>query len=50
MRNFEKYLDKIHRKLAKIVVLEDKEGEKFPIDKAAVQKYLGKPIFDEDDR
>jgi ATP-dependent Lon protease len=49
VRNFEKYLDKIHRKLAKVVVLEDKEGEKFPIDKAAVQKYLGKPIFDEDD-
>jgi len=49
VRNFEKYLDKIHRKLAKIVVLEDKGGEKFPIDKAAVQKYLGKPIFNEDD-
>jgi ATP-dependent Lon protease len=48
VRNFEKYLDKIHRKLAKVVVLEGKEGEKFPIDKAAVQKYLGKPIFDED--
>jgi len=49
VRNFEKYLDKIHRKLAKIVVLEDKGGEKFPIDKAAVLKYLGKPIFSEDD-
>jgi len=48
VRNFEKYLDKIHRKLAKIVVLEDKGKEKFPIDKAAVQKFLGKPIFDED--
>jgi ATP-dependent Lon protease len=47
VRNFEKYLDKIHRKLAKIVILEGKGGEKFPIDKAAVQKYLGKPIFDE---
>jgi ATP-dependent Lon protease len=47
VRNFEKYLDKIHRKLAKIVVLEDKGGEKFNIDTAAVQKYLGKPIFDE---
>jgi ATP-dependent Lon protease len=49
VRNFEKYLDKIHRKLAKIVVLENKAGEKFPIDKAAVQKFLGKPIFNEDD-
>jgi len=48
VRNFEKYLDKIHRKLAKVVVLEGKDGEKFPIDKAAVLKYLGKPIFDED--
>jgi ATP-dependent Lon protease len=48
VRNFEKYLDKIHRKLAKIVVLEDKGREKFPIDKAAVLKYLGKPVFDED--
>ena len=49
VRNFEKYLDKIHRKLAKIVVLEDKGGEKFPIDKAAVQKFLGKAIFNEED-
>jgi ATP-dependent Lon protease len=49
VRNFEKYLDKIHRKLAKVVVLEDKGGEKFQIDKAAVLKYLGKPIFSEDD-
>jgi ATP-dependent Lon protease len=49
VRNFEKYLDKIHRKLAKIVVLEDKAGEKFSIDKPAVLKYLGKPIFDEDE-
>ena len=49
VRNFEKYLDKIHRKLAKVVVLEDKGGEKFQIDKAAVLKYLGKPIFNEDD-
>ena len=49
VRNFEKSLDKIHRKLAKQIVLERKEGEKFPIDKAAVQKYLGKPVFNEDE-
>jgi ATP-dependent Lon protease len=49
VRNFEKALDKIHRKLAKQIVLEKKEGEKFVIDKAAVQKHLGKPIFNEDE-
>jgi len=49
VRNFEKALDKIHRKLAKQIVLEKKEGEKFVIDKAAVQKHLGKPIFSEDE-
>ncbi|HOX49147.1 MAG TPA: endopeptidase La [Spirochaetales bacterium] len=49
VRNFEKALDKIHRKLAKEIVLEGKEGDKFPVDKAAVQKQLGKPLFREDD-
>jgi ATP-dependent Lon protease len=49
VRNFEKDLDKIHRKIAKQVVLEGKEGEKFQIDKAAVQKYLGQPIFSDED-
>jgi len=49
VRNFEKYLDKIHRKVAKAMILEGKEGEKFLIDKAAVQKHLGKPIFRDDD-
>jgi ATP-dependent Lon protease len=49
VRNFEKYLDKIHRKIAKTVVLEGKRTERIlPIDKAGVQKYLGKPIFDEE--
>ncbi len=49
VRNFEKALDKIHRKVARTMVLEKKEGERFPIDKAAVLKYLGKPIFREDE-
>jgi len=49
VRNFEKALDKIHRQLAKQIVLEKKEGEKFAIDKAAVLKHLGKPIFNEDE-
>jgi ATP-dependent Lon protease len=48
VRNFEKALDKIHRKIAKSMVLEGKEKEKFFIDKAAVEKNLGKPPFRED--
>jgi ATP-dependent Lon protease len=49
VRNFEKLLDKIHRKIAKQMVLEAREAEKFAIDKPAVQKYLGKPFFREDE-
>ncbi|HTX72147.1 MAG TPA: endopeptidase La [Rectinemataceae bacterium] len=49
VRNFEKYLDKIHRKVAKSIILEGKEKDKFLIDKAAVQKHLGKPLFRDDD-
>jgi ATP-dependent Lon protease len=52
VRNFEKNLDKIHRKLAKqIVDAEEGTGEKAPaqfvIDKKAIEKHLGKPIFPE---
>ena len=51
VRNFEKYLDKIHRKLARALVLDNPDGErkKVVIDKTAVQKYLGKPLFRDDD-
>ena len=51
VRNFEKYLDKIHRKLAKAIVLDNpgEERRKIAIDKAAVEKYLGNPIFRDDD-
>jgi ATP-dependent Lon protease len=51
VRNFEKDLDKIHRKLAKAIVLDNPGGErkKSIIDKTAVQKYLGKPLFRDDD-
>lgn len=49
VRNFEKDLDKIHRKLAKAIVLDDAVEGKITIDKAAVQKYLGKPLFRDDD-
>jgi ATP-dependent Lon protease len=67
VRNFEKNLDKIHRKLAKQVVDVQEAalapqsapaasaapagngGLKFAIDKAAVEKHLGKPIFAEEE-
>jgi len=62
VRNFEKNLDKIHRKLAKQII-EDKEKSSeapaktaavpkhamFPIDKKLIEKHLGKPIFPEGD-
>jgi ATP-dependent Lon protease len=58
VRNFEKNLDKIHRKLAKqIVEAEESKTEngaenkarldKFVIDKKTIEKHLGKPIFSE---
>ncbi|GHU69695.1 Lon protease [Spirochaetia bacterium] len=56
VRNFEKNLDKIHRKLAKqIIDAEEKLDEKdekpalphFAIDKKLIEKHLGKPIFPE---
>ena len=51
VRNYEKGLDKIHRKLAKTLVLADpgEERKKAIIDKPAVQKYLGRPLFRDDD-
>jgi ATP-dependent Lon protease len=60
VRNLEKNLDKVHRKLAKIIVenaelaTEDKKiisnkfVNKFIIDKKLITEYLGKPIFAED--
>jgi ATP-dependent Lon protease len=57
VRTFEKNLDKIHRKLA-IEIVEKAEkpdanadtssGPSFAVDKKAVEKHLGKPIFQED--
>ncbi|MDR2964861.1 MAG: endopeptidase La [Treponema sp.] len=61
VRNFEKNLDKIHRKLAKIIVEtnEEKDMEEAPsgknnsanntfsIDKKQIEKHLGKPVFPE---
>lgn len=49
VRNLEKALDKIHRKIAKAIVIEDKAQETFEIDKHAIEKYLGKPLFREDE-
>ena len=59
VRNFEKNLDKIHRKLAKQIVEEQEAapkqggsppapetgGEKFTIDTKTIEKHLGKPLF-----
>jgi ATP-dependent Lon protease len=57
VRNFEKNLDKIHRKLAKRLVEETekekaeadrKKGPAFSLDKKTIEKYLGKPVFPEE--
>ncbi|MDR3275620.1 MAG: endopeptidase La [Treponema sp.] len=53
VRNFEKNLDKIHRKLAKQIVENEEKGTaedpmlRAQIDKKAIEKHLGKPIFPE---
>ncbi|MCL2804358.1 MAG: endopeptidase La [Treponema sp.] len=57
VRNFEKNLDKIHRKLAKQIVEEEEKINEtgqaksfhFNIDRKFVEKQLGKPLFREDD-
>jgi len=57
VRNFEKNLDKIHRKIAKQIVdvlennasSEEEQPKRFNIDKKLVEKHLGKPLFREDD-
>ena len=49
VRNLEKALDKIHRKIAKKIVLDGSESEKLNIDKLAVEKYMGTPIFRDDE-
>ncbi len=48
LRNYEKALDRIHRKIAKKVVLDE---SKLPlsIKKSELEEYLGKPVFPEDD-
>jgi ATP-dependent Lon protease len=49
VRNLEKALDKTHRKIAKSIVIGDKPEERIVIDKHSVEKYLGKPIFRDDE-
>jgi len=52
VRNFEKLLDRIHRKIALQVVTAMDDGEepkKFEIDKPSLEKYLGQPRFDSDE-
>lgn len=50
VRNFEKNLDKLHRKLA-VELVTGARGEKdvFAPDAAEIEKMLGKPIFRDDD-
>ena len=50
VRNFEKNLDKIHRKIAvELVTGERGEKDVFTPDAAQIEKMLGKPIFRDDD-
>lgn len=50
VRNFEKNLDKIHRKFATEIVFGEKDvKDKFTPDSVLIEKMLGKPIFRADD-
>ena len=48
MRNYEKALDKIHRKVAKKIVLNEEKAP-FNITPDSLDEYLGKPVFREDE-
>ncbi|MGP1437881.1 MAG: endopeptidase La [Treponema sp.] len=51
VRGFEKNIDKIHRKLATEIALEERKLEEtLQLDNAYVEKFLGKPIFREYDQ
>ena len=47
MRNYEKALDRIHRKIARKMVLEEHEPP-FEITPENLEEFLGKPVFRED--
>jgi ATP-dependent Lon protease len=44
LRNYEKALDRIHRKIARAVLTQELELP-VSVDSAALEKYLGKPLF-----
>ncbi len=48
MRNYEKALDKIHRKIAKKLVLKE-EKSPFKLNSENLTDYLGKPVFREEE-
>jgi len=48
MRNYEKALDKIHRKIAKKLVLEEQKAP-FSITPESLETWLGQPVFREGD-
>ncbi|MCQ2576457.1 MAG: endopeptidase La [Treponema sp.] len=53
VRNYEKYLDKIHRKIVTELIKnqseagEDSLSQTVTVDSVDLEKYLGKPVFDE---
>ncbi|MBN1243631.1 MAG: endopeptidase La [Spirochaetales bacterium] len=49
VRNLEKLIDKVNRKIAKAVVMDGKAKDVFRVDKPGLEKYLGKPFFDADE-
>ncbi|TVQ19934.1 MAG: endopeptidase La, partial [Spirochaetaceae bacterium] len=44
MRNYEKALDRIHRKIARSIVMEE-ASPPFKLDVPDLERYLGKPVF-----
>ena len=49
VRNFEKNLDKINRKIVTKLMADEKadKAQSFTVDASDLQEYLGKPVFDE---
>lgn len=49
VRNLEKSLDKINRKILLEMLENPDKGKPVAVDQALIEKYLGKPVFPEDD-
>ncbi len=49
MRSYEKFLNRIHRKVAR-EILESQEKQPIEVTPDLLEKYLGKPYFEEDDK